>query len=176
MVRVMLCLAVLTAMTGCSPPQVNTTRLGAVDLVAMTDQMAASLVNQPEIAARSADAEPWVVTIYRVINRTNDYLPEGERWAFVARLRAALARSNALAQRNIRWVLPAGREPAERGGTRATPTHALTATFSSLTIADRNIRSDTYVCAYQLTDLRNDQVIWEDRYEVKYVVERTKFD
>jgi len=172
----LLWLLVVAGVAGCSAPQVNTTRLDAIDLVAMTDQMTASLLNTPAIAQRNADSPPWVVTMYRAINRTSDYLLESERWAFVARLRAQLAKADALRQRNIRFVIPAGEEPAEQIGDRTTATHALYATFESLTVANRNIRSDTYVCAYQLTDLRTDKLVWEDRYEVKYAVERNKFD
>jgi hypothetical protein len=173
---------VICAAAGCSPPQVNTTRLDSVDLVAMTDRMTASLVNTPAIAARTADSPRWVITIYRVFNQTSDYLPESERWAFVARLRAQLAEAEALDRRNIDFVMPAakadaaGAAPARAAPTRVTPTHALTATFHALTVSNRNNRSDTYVCVYQLVDLGNDQLVWADRYEVKYAVERNKFD
>ncbi len=164
------------AATACSLPQVNTTRLGSVDLVAMTDRMAVSLINQPQVAQRTPESQPWIVTIDRVVNKTNDYLPESERWAFVARLRALLTANQTLARRNIRFVVPAQQDQPDELINRATPTHALTATFHALTVADRRIRSDAYLCAYQLMDLRTDRVVWEDRYEVKYAVKRNKFD
>jgi len=168
---------VVCMVAGCSPPQVNTTRLDSVDLVAMTDRMATSLLNTPAIAQRAAASPRWVVTIYRVFNETNDYLPESERWAFVARLRARLAEAEALKKRNIDFVMPAGKAGfADAAGPRATPTHALTATFHAHTVANRRIRSDTYICAYRLVDLKTDRLVWEDRYEVKYAVERNKFD
>jgi hypothetical protein len=62
------------------------------------------------------------------------------------------------------------------GADRTTPTHVLTAEFYALTHADRLARSDAYVCAFQLMEMQSEQIIWEDRYEVKYQVERSRLD
>ncbi|QNN24784.1 hypothetical protein HED60_21735 [Planctomycetales bacterium ZRK34] len=165
-------------LAGCGDPQINTTRLGSADLVTMTDQMTASLMSSDVIASRTTASAPWVITMDRVSNQSNDIIPEREKWAFMARLRSQLNNSQALSQRNIRFVLSkhAAEQVAERYDQRTTPTHALAATFYSVTEAGRAARSDTYLCAFQLLDLRDDHVMWEDRYEVKYATVRNRFD
>ena len=166
----------------CGAPRMNNTRLDSADLVAMTDQMAASLLAADVVASRTAGSPRWIISMDRVTNRTSDVIPRRELWAFMGRLRALLNQSPALRQRNIVFVLSPdqaqaiGERHAEAAGTRAQPTHALSATFESLTQDTRSIRSDTYLCAYQLIDLHNDVVIWEDHYEVKRTVMRDEWD
>lgn len=159
-------------LVACSPPRVQTTRLDADDLVAMTDAMVASLLRDPVLAERSAASPLMVVVADRVSNRTNDILPDREKQAFTARLRAMLNVSPAIAARNIQFVQARDRP----GPDRVAPTHALAATFHALTVADRDIRSDTYLCAFQLIDLASDRVIWEDAYETKKTVLRNEMD
>jgi hypothetical protein len=170
--------ACLIFLAGCGDPQIHSTRLGSADLVTMTDQMTASLMGSDSIASRGAASAPWVITMDRVSNQSSDIIPEREKWAFVARLRSQLNHSPALQQRNIRFVLSkhAAEQVAERYDQRLVPTHALAATFYSITNLGRAARSDAYLCAFQLLDLRDDQLVWEDRYEVKYATVRNRFD
>lgn len=176
--RCILIFASVFTLAGCGAPKIDSTRLGSADLVTMTDQMTASLMGSEAVASRTAAGAPWIVTMDRVSNQSNDILPEREKWAFMARLRSQLNSSPALQQRNIRFVLSkhAAEQVAERYDQRITPTHALAATFYSVTQASRAARSDAYLCAFQLLDLRDDQVVWEDRYEVKYATVRNRFD
>jgi hypothetical protein len=165
-------LAAALALVGCGGPRVQTTRLTAVDLVAMTDKMAVSLMRERAVARRGADSTPWRIAADRVVNDTNDIIPEREKQLFLARLRALLNQSQALGRRNITFV----REVELSGEGRARPTHALTAMFEAITHADRRRRSDFYLCTFQLIDLGDETVVWEDRYEVKRSVARSRFD
>ncbi|MBI1369582.1 MAG: hypothetical protein GC162_13120 [Planctomycetes bacterium] len=171
-------LCCLLTLAACGAPQVNNTRLDAADLVAMSDQMTASLIASPAVVARTAASEPWIISMDRVSNQSNDIIPDREKWAFIARLRAQLSQSRALSERNLKFVLSyntAG-EVAERVGDRITPTHLLTATFYSATVANHQTRSDTYLCAFQLMSAKDDQILWEDKYEIKRAVMRNKLD
>jgi len=62
------------------------------------------------------------------------------------------------------------------GPERVSPTHALTATFYADTVAERQRRTDMYLCAFQLTDLTDDRILWEDKYETKKTVVRNEMD
>jgi PBP1b-binding outer membrane lipoprotein LpoB len=169
------------ALAACSAPQINNTRLASSDVVTMTDQMTQSLMARKNVGSRTPGSTPWIVTMDRVINKSNDIIPDGEKWAFVNRLRAQLAQSPAMRERNIQFVVPPAQanelNAREQAGTmRAKPTHALTATFYSITNASRGGRSDAYLCAFQLVDLKDDTIVWEDKYEVKRSVARNAFD
>lgn len=162
----------LGLLVGCSAPRLDNTRLGSADLVAMTDAMAQSMLADGALAGRSSESPPMIIVADRVANRTNDILPEREKQAFTARLRVLLNQSPELERRNMQFV----RSRDLAGPNRLTPTHALTATFYADTRAGRRQRSDAYVCAFQLTDLRTDRILWEDRYETKKSVVRGKYD
>jgi len=170
--------------SGCQPPQVNTTRLGSQDLVVMTDEMVTSLLREPAVGARGPEASTWVITMDRAVNKTNDVMPRNELWAFMARLRAQLNRSPAMAERGMAFITPAewaaqlDLEADRRAADyqRAAPTHALMATFYSLTTAERRLRSDAYLCEFRLIDLATEHIVWTDKYEVKYAVARNRFD
>lgn len=174
-------LLALATLTACSAPRIQTTRLGSADLVAMTDAMVSSLLAADALAGRDEDSDPWIVTLDRVSNQTNDVMPRRELWAFMARLRSQISQSDELRRRNVQFVVPAefAKTIGERhddGAGRARPTHALTATFHALTNRQRTGRTDTYVCAFQLLDLRTDELTWEDSYEVKRAVARGTLD
>jgi len=176
----MRCLLLLIAVlpAGCGAPRIDTTRLGSADLVAMTDQMTASLLSSEAVASRTAQSPPWIITMDRVSNQTSDIITDGEKWAFMARLRSQLNNSPAMRDRNIRFVLSrrAAEQVSERYDDRLTPTHTLAATFYSTTAYARKLRSDTYLCAFQLMAIDSDRLVWEDSYEVKYATVRNKFD
>ncbi|MFG0329993.1 MAG: hypothetical protein ACF8PN_08860 [Phycisphaerales bacterium] len=177
-VTVALALAMITTgPAGCaatSAAQAPTTMLRSVDLVRMTDLMAESLI------ASDVEIMNAVIVADRVVNRTNHIMEPGEKELFVARLRRMLNESETLAVANVRFVAAADdlADLTEAPGEDATgvgPTHALTATFRTLTTVTRRVRDDAYVCAFQLQNLRTREVVWEDAYEVRFAVERGKF-
>lgn len=170
------------ALMGCSAPQIHSTGLGSVDLVTMTDQMSASLLRSPAIAARTSQSPEWIVTLDRAGNQTNQVIPRPQLRAFMARLRAQLAQNPALRERRLVFVISKqpGDAVSERELTtpapRTTPTHALAATFYSITTESTRARSDAYLCSFQLIDAATGQILWEDKYEVKRAVMRNEFD
>ncbi|MCA9296673.1 MAG: hypothetical protein KC983_09145 [Phycisphaerales bacterium] len=176
-----LCLA-----AGCQhAPKVHTTFLNDVDLVEMTDRMAQSFVNTPAIGSRTPTDAPWVVSLYRVVNHTNEVIPDREKWLYTGRLRAVLARSDVAEARSIIWIIPPERwqvvrqelpDQTEPYGLRMNPTHLLTAEFSALTNTSARGRSDDYLCSFQLVGLDDGAIIWEDAWEVKRAISGLTFD
>ncbi len=152
----------------------------------MTDQMAADLAAAPAVADRGPESPRWVVTLDQVDNRTEHLMEENERWATMARFRALLSQSRLRTERHIVFVLPAnewaryargGDGPTAADDQRPlTPTHALRATFLSDTTSSLAGRSDHYLCAFQLVDLRDNALVWEDAYEVRYIITRNRLD
>lgn len=178
--------AVVAGSGGCgAAPAPRTTFLRSVDLVDMTDHMSRSFAAHPVIAARAPADAPWLISISRVANHTNQIIPEGEKWAYVGRLRAKLAESDISRERSIIWIVPPERWPlisAEIGAVgeppelRTPPTHLLTAEFQALTNTSGRGRSDLYVCDYQLVDLATGSIVWEDAWDVKRSVTGTTYD
>ena len=175
------------AIAGCEmpPPRVQTSFLQAVDLIEMTDRMAASLAAAPAITGRDPSSERWVVSMERISNRTNQLIPDGEKWLYVARLRGRLAAAELTARRNLLWVMPPERwrevaaeleDPREPRELRTPPTHQLTGAFLALTNTSGSGRSDTTVCSYQLVDLSTGELVWEDAWEVKRAVRGRTYD
>jgi len=173
-------------LTGCGgPPRARTTFLRSVDLIDMTDRMAQSFASDERIGRRAGDDEPWVISIHRVVNHTNQIIRESEKWLYLARLRAMLAQSDLAEERSIIWIIPPERWPIvaeelgvseEPYGLRMDPTHLLTAEFHALTQTSGRGRSDAYVCDYQLLDLDSGVIIWEDAWEVKHAVSGLTYD
>lgn len=178
--------SVMCGVVSCmSQPRARTTFLNSADLVNMTDQMAASFAHDPVISSRSGEDEPWVISIYRVVNHTNQIMPERERWMYIGRLRALLAQTDVAEQRNLVWIVPPERWPLiaeelgvshEPYGLRMKPTHQLTAEFYTLTHTSAAGRSDAYMCSFQLLDLRSGAIAWEDSWEVKRAMPGLTFD
>lgn len=168
-----------------TPPRIQTTFLQSVDLVDMTDRMAESFVRDPIISARTTSEERWVISISRVVNHTNQLIPDNQKWLYVGRLRASLAQTDVSKQRSLIWVIPPERWPIvarelgvseEPYGLRMNPTHQLTAEFHTLTNTSAMVRSDAYLCSYQLVDLRSGTITWEDSWEVKRVETGLSYD
>jgi TolB-like protein len=179
--RPLFCLLLAAAglLVGCTPTtaltQGRNTSLDAVDLVAMTDQMARSLAAAPGVRAAYAEAGPLIVVVQPVENQlTGEVLPAGQADLFTARVRSLLANH---ARETFTWVMNRdafrrlqGRErdldlgPAPE---RLQPQYALTATFRSLTDETTRQRTAAYLCVYQLASLADGRVLWTDRYEVK---------
>ena len=194
--QIVMAVLVMLSLGGCvSPPQARTTFLTSADLVEMTDRMARSFTRDEIIASRSSSDEPWVISIYRVVNHTNQIMPERERWMYIGRLRALLAQcrlemtlanqTDVSQQRSLIWIVPPERWPMiaqelgadhEPYGLRMNPTHQLTAEFHTLTNTSAAGRSDAYLCSFQLIDLRSGSIVWEDSWEVKRAVRGLTFD
>lgn len=153
--------------TGSGDVVPQTTMLTSVDLVRMTDQMAVSLLNS------GLDLSGAIVVTDRVVNRTNHLIDEGERELFLAKLRVTLAENETIRGMGVVFVArPDELSELSPAGTGRGPTHALTAVFYTLTEVTRSFRGDHYACAFQLQDLVTREVVWEDAYETRYVVER----
>ncbi len=171
-------------LVGCfRPPEARTTYLSSVDLLDMTDRMAESFAADPVIGRRSSGDDRWVVSIDRVANRTNEIIPDREKWLYVGRLRAILAESGIGADRGLIWVVPPEEWPRvtrELGpgeaGPRLAPTHVLSAEFNALTNTSGAGRTDAYLCAFQLSDLRSGRLVWEDAWEVKRAAAGRTYD
>ncbi len=176
----------LLCVTGCGaggPPKVRTTFLNSVDLVDMTDRMAQSFAGDEVIGQRTSQSSPWVVSIDRIHNYTNQIIPERQKWLYITRLRGQLAQSDLARQRNIIWIVPPdqwarlqdelGDQPPEL---RMKPTHTLTGQFDALTNTSGKGRSDTYLCSYFLVDLRTGAEVWHGSWEVKRAVSGKTYD
>ena len=151
--------------------------LDGADLVKMTDQMAMSIVADPEVQAAIARDGALTIVVEPVENRMRaEVLPRGPSEAFTARVRVLLSRH---ARDKFQWVMnrdafyrlrqqeidvDLGPEPQ-----RVQPRYALTARFSSLADEDPKRRSSYYVCAFDLTDLQSRTLLWTGAYEVKKV-------
>lgn len=155
----------------------SNTALDSVDLNQMTDQMVASIMADPDVQAAIKAEGSLRVVVQPVENRmTGEILPRVEAEAFIARIRALLAKQ---APQQFTWVI--NREVFYR--LRATelegqlgpspdavnPRYALWAQFYSLTKEDSKRRSSSYLCVYELTDLDRRNTLWTDKYEVQKV-------
>lgn len=178
--------SLLICLCGCgAPPKTNTTFLRSVDLIDMTDKMAQSFATDDVIGTRRETDRPWVISIYRVVNHTNQIIPDREKWLYIGRLRAMLAQSDIARKRSIIWVIPPERwamvaeelgVSEEPYGLRMNPTHQLTAEFHALTNTSGRGRSDAYVCSYQLLDLNSGKIEWEGAWEVKRAIAGKTYD
>lgn len=179
-----LCLGAMLLLTGCGGgPKAKTTFLNSVDLVAMTDHMAESFAADPSLNKRTSQSPPWVISIDRVHNLTNQIMPEREKWLYIARLRAQLQQSEIVRDRNMIWIIPPERWPMvqeELGDAppelRRTPTHEMTAEFGALTNTSGKGRSDAYLCEYQLMALGDGAIVWSDKWEVKRAATGKTYD
>jgi hypothetical protein len=175
----------LLFLTACGAPKAKTTFLESVDLINMTDHMAQSFAKDDVIGRRAATDPPWVISIERVTNHTNQLIPDREKWLYIGRLRAVLGEADFSKARSIVWVIPPERWPIiarelpdakEPYGLRMKPTHLLTAEFAALTNTSGRGRSDAYLCDYQLIDLSTSKIEWEDKWEVKRAVSGKTYD
>jgi hypothetical protein len=146
---------------------------------------AQSFTGDEVMGRRKATDQPWIISIYRIVNHTNQIIPDREKWLYIARLRAMLAESDLAKQRSIIWVIPPERwsmvadelgVSQEPYGLRMNPTHQLTAEFNALTNTFAKGRSDMYQCSFQLLDLQSGQVVWEGSWEVKRAISGKTYD
>lgn len=172
-------LGALPWLSGCTSAVASgtNTALDSLDLEQMTDQMAASIMADPEVQAAIAKEGSLKVVVQPVENRmTGEILPRGEAEAFIARLRFLLAKQ---APQQFTWVVNRDtfyrlRQTELEGQLgpspdAVNPRYALWAQFYSLTKEDSNRRSSSYLCLYELTDLDRRTNLWTDKYEVQKV-------
>ena len=171
------CLALALAGCGSALKNVHGTALNGVDLVDMTDDMAAKLGSDARVQALFTASGPLKVVVMPVVNEmTAEIIPAGQAFAFTGRVRARLAQNtpgkftwvmnrdafNALKARENDFHIDPGPQPAS-----VQPEYALTATFSSLTDENKDRRDSFYVCSFMLTNLQDRAVIWNGSYELK---------
>jgi outer membrane lipoprotein-sorting protein len=152
------------------------TALDAVDLVSMTDDMAAKIVADPEVQDAIAKDGQLKVVVQPVVNMMEgEILPRGPSEAFTGRVRTLLSRHSPgkflwvmnrdawyrLRQQELEGVDPG---PAPEA---VNPKYALTAIFSSLTEDNTKLRKSSYLCVYQLTNLSDRTILWTDKYIVE---------
>lgn len=154
----------------------HNTALDSVDLVKMTDDMAAQIGGDPEVMRAYQASGALKIVVQPVVNQmTAEILPRGPAEAFTARVRVLLSRH---APERFIWVMNRDAyyrlRNAELDGIdpgpspdAINPEYALTATFSSLTSEDPKRRSAYYLCRYDLTSLKDRTVLWTGAYEVK---------
>ena len=178
-VLVLVLLAAAGAAGGCTTAVEagRNTALDSVDLVAMTDDMAAKIVADPEVQRAVQGEGSLVVVVQPVVNEmTAEVLPAGPAHAFTARVRTLLSRR--APPDWFTWVMNKEAyyrlrdqelEGVDLGSSpeRIQPRYALVARFRSLTDESRRGRRSYYLCVYQLTDLREGDILWADKYEVE---------
>ena len=183
-------LAMLVGVAACNKTAINskaeTSFLDSTDLVTMTDQMAAAIASDSDVAAVTA-RKPMIVVMQELRNRTNEILRSPGKEIFVHRVRALLAEKQVLRQqfkfvlnRNAydRLLKQEGFSASNLGETvdRIVPEYALTATFYADTKVNLDQRSDYYLCTYQLTHLGTGQILWEGKYETKKAITKDFLD
>ncbi len=154
----------------------HNTALDSVDLVKMTDDMAAKIDEDPEIVQAYHGHGPLKIVVQPVVNEmTAEILPRGPAEAFTGRVRTLLARHGT---DRYTWVMNRDEfydlRRRELSGVdlgpvpgAVNPEFALTATFKSLTKEDPKRRSAYYLCVYELTNLKDRTILWTGSYEVK---------
>ncbi len=173
--------------SGCNKTAINTDRqdtmLTAQDLVTMTDDMAAKIAADPEVA-RITLTKPMIIVMQRVENQTMEIMPHPQAEIYLARVRALLSEKQQL-RNQFTFVLnkntylqlkdAEGAQGINLGQDqdRLVPEYALKAVFYSDTKENDKSRSDYYLCTYQLTkigDTDAGHIIWEGKYETKKAV------
>jgi hypothetical protein len=153
----------------------HNTALDSVDLVKMTDDMAAKIASDARINATIAREGKLTIVVQPVENNMRaEILPKGPADAFTARVRALLS---AHEPDKFEWIMNReafyklrGREldvPLGPSPDAINPRYALTAKFSSLADEDDKKRSSYYLCVYELTNLKDRTILWTGSYEVQ---------
>lgn len=156
----------------------HNTALDGADLVAMTDDMAASIMNDADVQQAIERQGSLRVVVLPVENQMRgEVLPRGPAEAFTARIRNLLSKH---APQQFTWVMNRDayyrlREQELNGvdlgpnPDAIQPDYALVARFSSLTQEDARHRSSYYLCVFELSGLKDREILWTGTYEVKKV-------
>lgn len=173
-----LCLLILW-ITACAPKPVGqSTRLTIDDIDTMTAEMAHSLLTSDALARRGPGSGPWVVSINKVLNLSDEVMTTNEQWSIMAQVRGAAPITAMWDKKAVRFVIPPERVIAIRNSEYGPDfnegfaqdrrvTHTMTATFRSVTRAQAKQRSDLYYCQFDLLDLKTGEPVWSDKFEFK---------
>ncbi len=153
----------------------RSTSLSGIDLVKMTDDMAAKIGSDPAVNGAFASKGPLKVVVTPVVNNLRaEVIPRGAANAFTGRVRALLGRH---APERFTWImnrdafvyLRANERGIDAGPNPDTvqPEYALTAIFSSLGEENRKRREQFYVCVFELTNIQDRTLLWSGSYEIK---------
>lgn len=169
----------ILCLTACAPKPVGqSTRLTVDDIEAMTAEMAQSMLASDALARRGPDSEPWVVSIDKVLNLSDEVMTKNEQWSIMARVRGAAPITALWDEKAVRFVIPPERvlelRNSEYGpdfgdgfaGDRRV-THTMTATFRSVTRAQAKRRSDLYYCEFDLLEFATGEPVWSEKFEFK---------
>lgn len=177
--RVIVLACTLGMTLGCTPKPVGqTTRLTIDDIEAMTAAMAHSLLAGDALKNRGPDSEPWIVSIDKVLNLSDEVMTKNEQWSIMAQVRGAAPITALWDEKAIRFVIPPERvlelRNSEYGSdfvdgiaTERRVTHTMTATFRSITRAEAKQRSDLYYCEFDLLEFATGEPVWSDKFEFK---------
>ncbi len=177
---------------GCSGPAVKNgaknSFLNADELVKMTDQMAVSIMSDPDVQAEMAKG-PLTIVIKPVSNQTNEIIRDNRKELFVARLQGLLSANPNLRDKFV-WVV--NREDYEKlraeeipesqlqmNETRVLPDYALWGTFLADTRVSSERRSDIYLCQFKLTRLSGETAgvqLWTGQYETSKHIKKDLLD
>ena len=172
--------------SGCSSAVAvgESTALDGDDMVRMTEDMAAKIAASHDVRAAVAGEQKLIIVVEPVVNDMRaESLSRGAADAFTGRVRCLLDKH---APDTFVWVINRDTWHRLRGHAMdvdlgpspdtVKPRYALTARFQTLTHEDRKHRISTYLCVYQLTDLRDRQVLWTDKYELTKAIQRGLLD
>lgn len=165
--------------TGCTPKPVGeSSRITVADIETMTETMAQSLMRSDALVERGPTSGPWVVSMDKVLNLSDDVMTPNEQWSILAQVRGATAIDALWDEKAIRFVIPPervvelrdssyGQDFADGFASERQVTHTMTATFRSVTRAQAKVRSDLYYCEFDMLDLNTGEQVWSDRFEFK---------
>lgn len=162
----------------------QSTFFDGTDLEKMTEQMAASLAADPEVAAAVKEQGRLKVVIMPVENYLQgEILPRGTAEEFVAQVRILLGKNapasfQFITNRRDYNYIKREREDLDAGPSPdlLTADYTLTARFSSLADENRKSKSAFYVCRYELVSLRDRSTLWEASYNLRKKAARNSLD
>ncbi len=181
------CVVLLLGISGCASATTMGLNPGldGTDLQAMTEQMAQSLGSDPEVRRAATEQGSLRVVVMPVQNyMTGEVLPEGQKKAFVGRLRGLLQQQTPqtftwIANKDTyQWVRANELEGIDPGPDpdAIQPRYALQGRFDSLTNVSAMVRSISYLCVFELMDLETREILWADTFELKKTAVRGFLD
>lgn len=153
------------------------TALDSVDLVKMTDRMAASIGSNAQVRAAIQREGRLRIVVQPVQNEMQaEVLPPGQAQAFTARVRALLSQHDPgdfmwIMNRDAYYRLRQKELDFDLGPSpdAVNPQYALVARFRSLADESSSHRSIAYLCVYELSNLQTRAILWTDHYEVNKI-------
>jgi len=168
-------LAYAQALGGCATPP-RSSRLTVEDFQEVAAAMAQSLRQSEAINDRTLTSDPWMISIDKIQNLTNDIIPISEQWAVMGMLRSSFQMTELWDLHRVAFVIPPEKAQRLRNELQNDPiqlsndrqvTHTLIATFRSITRATEDHRSDYYYLEFELLPIEGGQPVWIDRFEIK---------